>query len=219
VQWLSVQRLGRAYRPWATVAAEDEVDWVGGGFPSIDEGADLTFDNNDNVTHNVTATGDGPDGAALFRSGNISGGGQDRLVAGARFLDAGDYDFVCTIHPNMEGTLTVDDHPSGPVPRPTIDLAIKSKKLVKVVKSGKLKVEVSAAGPTDAGGISLSAKKGRKSITKKADLDVAAGNSETAKLKLKKSAVEKLAELEKAKVKVTGAVDFGSPDKASKKLK
>jgi plastocyanin len=204
----------------ATVVAVDQVDWVGGGFPSIDEGADLTFDNNDDVTHNVTSTADGPDGGPLFRSGNVSGGGQNQLVGGTRFLDAGgDYGFLCTIHPSMEGTLTVDDHPSGPVPRPEISLKIRSKKLAKVVKSGRLKVKVSAAEPTDADGVTLTAKQGVKGITKKARLNVNAGDSKTAKLKLKKSALEKLADLAKAKVKVTGDVDFGVGDKASKKLK
>jgi plastocyanin len=212
--WAGVPPMG------ATVAAQDQDDFIGGGFPNIDEGADLTFDNNDNVIHNVTSTADGPDGGPLFRSGNVSGGGQNRLVAGTRFLDAGgDYDFLCTIHPNMEGTLTVDDHPSGPVPRPEISLKVKSKKLAKVVKSGTLKVKVTADEPTDAEGITLTAKQGSKGITKKAELNVNAGDSKTAKLKLKKKAAEKLAELEKAKVKVRGEVDFGSPDKASKKLK
>jgi plastocyanin len=150
--WAGVPPMG------ATVAAQDQDDFIGGGFPNIDEGADLTFDNNDNVTHNVTSTADGPAGGPLFRSGNVPGGGQDRLVAGTRFLDAGDYDFLCTLHPNMEGTLTVDDHPSGPVPRPRISLKLKSKKLEKVVDSGKLKVKVTADEPTDAEGITLTAK-------------------------------------------------------------
>jgi plastocyanin len=213
VAWAGVPPMG------ATVAAEDQDDFIGGGFPNIDEGADLTFDNNDTVAHNVTATDDGPDGGALFRSGNVPGGGQDRLVGGTRFLSAGTYDFLCTIHPAMEGTLTVDDFPAGPLPRPSIDVKVKSKKLAKVVKSGKLKVEVSADEPTDADGISVTAKKGRKGITKKANLDVNAGDSKTPKLKLKKKAAEKLAGLEKAKVKVTAEVDFGSPAKAGKKLK
>jgi hypothetical protein len=202
-----------------TVVAEDQVDWVGGGFPNVDESAFLTFDNNDVVTHNVTADDPGPDGKALFRSGNVPGGDQDQLVPGTQFLSARDYDFLCTIHPSMEGTLTVDDHPNGPLPRPEIDVKVKSKKLEKVVKSRKLKVRVSASEPTDADGVSLTAKKGAKGITKRARLNVNAGDSKTAKLKLKKKAAEKLADLDKAKVKVQGTVDFGFGDKASKKLK
>jgi plastocyanin len=206
----------------STVVAEDDDDFVAD--PAIQEGAILRFQNNDSVTHNVTAEQPGPDGKALFRSGNLQGvpapPGDIVDVNGTQFLSIGTYEFVCTIHPNMEGTLTINDFPGGsPVPRPSIDVKVKSKKLEKVVKSGKLKVQVSAAGPTDADGVSLSAKKGRKGITKKANLNVNAGDSKTAKLRLKKKAAEKLADLDKAKVKVTGEVDFGSPAKTSKKLK
>jgi plastocyanin len=205
-----------------TVVAEDDDDFVAD--PAIQESAILRFQNNDNVTHNVTATETGPDGKALFRSGNLAGvdtpPGDAVNVNGTQFLGIGTYDFVCTIHPNMEGTLTINDFPGGsPVPRPEIEVKVKSKKLGKVVKSRKLKVQVSAADPTDADGVSLSAKKGRKGITKRANLNVDAGDSKTVKLALKKKAAEKLAELEKAKVKVSADVDFGSPAKASKKLK
>jgi hypothetical protein len=200
------------------IVAMDDV-FVGSG-PSNPEGAPMTFDNEGNNTHNVTAVEDGPDGEALFRTGNVSGGTTNRPIGGVEFLAADTYDYVCTIHPGtMQGTLTITDSLEGPDPRPEISLKIKSKKLEKVVKSGKLKVAVSAAEPTDAEGVSLSAKKGRKGITKKLSVDVNAGNTETVKLRLKKKAAEKLADLEKAKVKVTGEVDFGSPAKASKKLK
>jgi plastocyanin len=207
-----------------TVVAEGQTAFVDPD-KAIDEGATLLFQNNDTVTHNVTAQETGPDGKALFRSGNIPGveapPGEEVAVNGTQFLDsdAGPYDFLCTIHPAMEGTLTVDDFPAGPVPRPSIDVKVKSKKLAKVVKSGKLKVKVSASEPTDADGVSLTARKGAKGITKRARLNLDAGDSKTAKLKLKKKAAEKLADLEKAKVKVQGAVDFGFGDRASKKLK
>jgi plastocyanin len=180
-------------------------------------GTSFIFANNDDRTHNVTADGKGPDGKALFRTGNVSGG-DSTAVAGIPFLDQGDYVFHCTIHPDtMEAILHIFG--GTPLARPDIDVAIKSKKLERVVDSRKLKVKVSAGEPTDAGGISLQAKKGKKAITKSFDLDLVAGDSETAKLKLKKKAAEKLADLEKAKVKVTGEVDFGSPAKDSRKLK
>jgi hypothetical protein len=194
-------------------------DFFGNPTYEIPEGGQATLDNQGpNNTHNVTANEDGPDGGPLFRSGNVTAG-QSRTVGGTRFLSAGSYGFFCSIHPQMEATLSVINSASGPLPRPAISLKVKSKKLAKVVKSGKLKVKVSAAEPTDADGVSLTAKKGRKSITKKANLDVDAGGSKTAKLKLKKNAASKLADLDKAKVKVEGTVDFGFGDKASKKLK
>jgi plastocyanin len=205
----------------AIVVAEDDTTFVD-NTPFIEESAVLRFQNNDGVTHNVTAEAEGPDGKALFRSGNLAGvdtpPGDIVDVNGTQFLAAGDYDFLCTIHPAMQGTLTVGPF-AGPIPRPEIDVKVKSKKLEKVVDSGKLKVKVTAGEPTDADGVSVTAKKGAKGITKKARLNVNAGDSKTAKLKLKKSTAEKLAELDKAKVKVSATVDFGFGDKASKKLK
>jgi plastocyanin len=176
--------------------------------------------NDGDNTHNVTADDEGPDGKALFRTGNVSGG-DSRAVNGTQFLENGEYGFRCTIHPDtMQATLEITGAVgSDPLPRPAIEVKVQSKKLEKVVDSRKLKVEVSAAEPTDAEGISLQAKKGKKTITKKKRLDLGAGNSETAKLKLKKNAAEKLADLAKAKVKVSGGVDFGSPAKDSRKLK
>jgi hypothetical protein len=190
------------------------------GSPSNPEGAPMTFDNEGNNTHNVTAVEDGPDGEALFRTGNVSGGTTNRPIGGVEFLSADTYDFICTIHPGtMQGTLTITDSAEGPDPRPDVALKIKSKKLEKVVDSGKLKVKVSASEPTDADRVTLSAKKGAKGITKRATLNLNAGDSKTAKLKLKKKAAKKLADLDKAKIKITAEVDFGSPAKASKKLK
>jgi plastocyanin len=186
--------------------------------PDIIEGQALPFNNNDTVSHTVTADATGPDGKPLFRTGTTPGM-TTRDVSGTVFLSEGMYDFHCSIHPNMQATLTVFDVGGEPVPRPEISLKIKSKKLGKVVKSEKLKVKVEAAEPTFAENVSLTAKKGQKKISKRLDFNLAAGGSKTAKLKLKQKAAEKLAELEKAKVKVQGTVDFGFGDKASKKLK
>ena len=186
---------------------------------NINEGTLATFINMGDNTHTVTADADGPDGKALFRTGSVSGGDGPASVNGTEYLAEGAYPFHCSIHSEMQATLNVGTSPQGPVTRPSIAVSVKSKKLKRVAKSGKLKVEVSASGPTDADGVSLSAKKGRKGITKTASTDVNAGGTETVKLGLKKKAAEKLADLEKAKVRVTAEVDFGSPAKASKKLK
>jgi plastocyanin len=181
------------------------------------QGTLATFGNGDDVTHTVTADEEGPDGKPLFRTGNTPGMSV-RNVDGTQFLSTGFYDFHCSLHPVMQGELEVGAL-GAPVERPEISLKVKSKKLEKVVKSGKLKVAVSAEEPTRAEGVSLTAKKGAKSIAKRASLNVNPGETQTVKLRLKKKAEEKLAELDKAKVKVTAEVDFGSPAKASKKLK
>jgi plastocyanin len=202
-----------------TASANADVNGFDTTNPSIPQGLVATFSNGDSITHNVTADADGPDGKALFRSGNTPGGELDRPVEGTQFLSTDDYPFRCTIHPStMTGTLEVLNA-GVPETRPAISLRIKSKKLEKVVKSGKLKVRVSAADPTRAEGVSITAKKGAKSIAKRASLNVNPGETQAVKLKLKKKAEGKLADLEKAKVRVTAEVDFGAPAKASKKLK
>jgi plastocyanin len=207
---------GTTGNPTITAVNQDSFEFVP---PEVGPGSRVDFSNQDpGVTHNVTADEKGPDGKALFRSENIVGVDLAE-VKGVPFLEPGSYEFLCTIHPNMQDTLNIGGDGPGTVPRPSIEVKVKSKKLAKVVESGKLKVKVSADEPTDADGVTLRAKKGAKGITKKARLNVNAGDSKTAKLKLKKKAAEKLAELEKAKVKVQGTVDFGFGDKASKKLK
>lgn len=185
----------------------------------IEEGTVASFFNGDTTTHNVTANQKGPDGGALFRTGNIPRD-QAADVAGTQFLDADSYAFVCTIHPQtMQATLNVVDGPGEPVPRPDISLKVKSKKLAKVVDSGRLQVKVKAAAPTRAANVELKAKKGKKGITKGKSVNVAGGRSKTVKLKLSKGGEKRLADLGSAKVKVQGTVDFGFGDKASKKLK
>ena len=189
--------------------------------PVILEGDLLFLDNNGmNNSHSVTADDGGPGGGPLFDSGIVPAGAPERAVNGTQFLEAGDYGFHCRIHPSqMQGTLQVDPSPSGPVERPEISLKVKSKKLEKVVDSEKLKVEVTSEGPTDAEGISLKGRKGKKGVTKQKSLDLAAGDRKTTKLKLKDKAVEKLSDLDRAKLKVEGTVEFGFGDKAKRKLK
>ena len=89
-------------------------------------------------------------------------------------MTTGEYAFHCTIHPDtMTGTLEVLDA-GAPVPRPEISLKVKSKKLGKVVKSGKLKVRVSAGEPTLAENIKLKGRKGKKAVTKAKKLNLPA---------------------------------------------
>jgi hypothetical protein len=199
------------------VIATSSADFDQGG--AIDISGEGVFQNEDMSTHDVTADAKGPDGKALFRTGNTPGGTM-RQIQGTEYLSADVYPFHCSIHPNMRDEFVVDDgRPAPPVPRPEILLKIKSKKLGKVVDSGKLKVKVQSEGPTAAQDISLKAKKGKKGITKGKKLSLAAGASKNVKLKLSDKGLEKLADLDSAKVKVAGTVAFGFGDKATKKLK
>jgi plastocyanin len=159
-------------------------------------------------SHNVTAYANGPDGKTLFRSGTISGG--TTPVNGTQYLSAGSYSFFCSIHPDtMQATLNVTG--TG-LPRPTVDVAVSSRKLSKVLKKGKLAVKVATTGAPE---VALAAVLGKRTI---ATGTVRAGGT-TAALKLTKSGRQALAGRDKATVRVTGSIEFGAPDTAKAKLK
>ncbi|GHG02244.1 hypothetical protein GCM10018777_11280 [Streptomyces albogriseolus] len=67
--------------------------------PEVRPGEKITVANKDSAAHTVTAT----EGDA-FDTGNISGGDSGTFTAPSQ---AGRYGFVCTLHPNMTGTLVV----------------------------------------------------------------------------------------------------------------
>jgi plastocyanin len=88
-----------------TIYAAPPNQYVGGDV-TMAQGELVTFTNGDTVTHDVTAKGAGPDGKPLFQSDQI-GGGQQAPVKGAEYLTTGTYDYICSIHPFMTGTITV----------------------------------------------------------------------------------------------------------------
>jgi plastocyanin len=90
--------------------------FVGGGSVTMAQGEKVTFQNSDLVAHDVTATTKGADGKPLFRS-ELIGSGQSADVVGTEYLTTGSYGFICSVHPNMTGTLTVTSA-GTPVPRP-----------------------------------------------------------------------------------------------------
>jgi plastocyanin len=159
-------------------------------------------------SHNATAGASGPDGKPLFRSSTIGGGATP--VNGTQYLNAGSYAFICTIHPDtMQATLNVTG--TG-LARPTVDVAVSSRKLSKVVRKGKLAVKTTTTGSPE---VELTALLGRRTIA----TGTVPGGGTGAALKLRKSGRQALAEKEKATVRVTGSIDFGSPDTAKAKLK
>src|SRR5256885_12523350 len=76
------------------------------GDVTMSQGENLTFQNLDLQSHDVTASDKGPDGKPLFASPTI-GFGQTAKVEGAQNVKPGTYKFYCTVHPFMTATLTV----------------------------------------------------------------------------------------------------------------
>ena len=64
---------------------------------TVQQGEAVVWVNKDPFPHTVTAPG-------AFDSHSIAAGGSWRLVA----RKAGIYDYICTLHPNMKGTLKVE---------------------------------------------------------------------------------------------------------------
>jgi glucose/arabinose dehydrogenase/plastocyanin len=86
------------------------------GSPVVDRGGTLTLVNAEIAPHNVVATQRDANNQPLFSSGGPKGIGAWE-VEGVSDLAAGSYGFLCTIHPNMRGTLQVVDA-SVPAPEP-----------------------------------------------------------------------------------------------------
>ena len=67
----------------------------------------IVFDNKDQgIPHNVAIHRDSPTGEELFQGEIFSG--PDQREYEVPELDAGTYAFICTVHPNMTGTLLVE---------------------------------------------------------------------------------------------------------------
>jgi len=62
---------------------------------TVTAGTEVTFKNEDSVTHTVTGTD--------FDSGDIQPGGEFKHT----FATAGSYDYHCSIHPSMTGKIVV----------------------------------------------------------------------------------------------------------------
>src|SRR4051794_13778322 len=144
---------------------------------TIDQGDKVTFHNDDTVIHNVTARGQGSDGKPLFASESTSTG-QSNPVKGVEYLATGDYDFICSIHPNMTGTLHVTaagtpaQRPAPPPPSgggggaadataPAVTLKLLDAKLAAVRRRGALRVRVTSS---EAATVKLTAKASRTTI-------------------------------------------------------
>jgi plastocyanin len=177
-----------------------------------DQGDLVQFQHAGGGPHNVTST-QFSGGQRLFSSATIRSG--TTAVNGTQFLAPGTYPFICTIHsPQMAAQLVVRPSAAPPPPpppsRPDIEVAIRSRKLERVVNTGKLAVKVRAL--TVSNDVKLVATWNRRVLAKKANIDLAAGQVRELGLKLREKVRAALEDREKAKVKLTGTVPGGSPD-------
>ncbi|HEU0131757.1 MAG TPA: cupredoxin domain-containing protein [Mycobacteriales bacterium] len=76
------------------------------GDVSVARGETLTLVNLDPAAHDVTALDVGP-GGPLFRSATIDRPGQTAVVTGVESLEPGVYEFYCSVHTEMHGTVSV----------------------------------------------------------------------------------------------------------------
>jgi plastocyanin len=73
---------------------------------AITKGGTLSYLNLDIVTHDVVSVRRSSTGAPIFRSALV-GLGKRTPVNGTTKLAKGQYDFYCSLHPNMKGKLRV----------------------------------------------------------------------------------------------------------------
>ncbi len=103
------------------VALADQTIYAGppnqfvGGDITINQGEKVSFTNLDTVEHNVTAQQKAPDGKPLFASAPTATGSSEP-VAGTEYLKTGTYQYFCSIHPWMTGTITVTSNGSPAQP-------------------------------------------------------------------------------------------------------
>lgn len=84
------------------------------GETTITEGTPMEYTNLDVAPHNLIALRNGRDGKPMFRTDTIEAG-TTVPVEGVDKLKAGVYDYTCTLHPEMLGTIYVEPlAPAGP---------------------------------------------------------------------------------------------------------
>ena len=112
----------------------------------IDAGEPVTFLNLDlTAPHDVTSIDPGPGGSALFSSETV-GFLTEVPVVGAENLGPGSYDYICSIHSFMTGSIRVGGAGGGGGGG-SLKVRVLDRKLAKVRKSGALRVEAKLGAP------------------------------------------------------------------------
>lgn len=185
---------------------------------TIDQGDTITFANNDSsgARHDVTATKDGTDGKAVFKSATIDPG-KTAPVEGVDFLTAGDYTYFCSVHPDfMKGTLHVTTNgtpktgtPPDTIP-PTGHISITDSRIAPVLKRGALRIALKADEPSR---FKLTAKSGKTTLA--TAVVTLKDKTRTASMKLTRAGRKLLAKAKKATVKVSAVVNDAANNKSA----
>ena len=150
---------------------------------TIDQGERITLFNTDLAAHDVLARGLGTDGKPLFRS-ELAAIGETVPVEGVEYLTTGDYAFLCSLHPQMEGVITVTSA-GTPEPRPdagagAVKLRVLDKRLATVRQNRALRIRVT----TDTAATVRMAARANGTLLAKGTKQVSGPGSSTAKLSL-----------------------------------
>ena len=100
-----------AHTPTAAGPLDQRILTIGSTFipeeTTIVQGEPLEYTNLEPIPHNVIALRLGADGKPAFRTDTI-GAGATVPVVGIEKVAPGVYDYVCTLHPRMIGTVYVE---------------------------------------------------------------------------------------------------------------
>jgi plastocyanin len=190
---------------------------------TMDQGDTVTFKNDDQALHDVTADTKDSAGKPIFKSETIEGG-KSAPVKGVEFLTTGDYSFYCSVHPFMQGTLHVTAN-GTPQARPAPDttppngtVAITDSRISKVLKRKALKISLSSNEPAR---FKLTAVASKKTIAK--GVATVTDGTRSAQISLTKDGRKLLAKARKLTVKLTASVNDDAGNKsaasATRKLK
>lgn len=222
VGFLLATALGLSFAPGATsslaqiVAADRCCTFLPGPFEqNRGEIASFLNPSSAGAIHNVFSTSRGPDGRELFYSGTISPGNESP-VSGTQYLQAGGYPFVCTIHPGMDGLLTVTDSGEA-VPRPVVRASIARQSLRKVTRAGRLLVSI--VSPTGAEGVSVAVRIGNRTVGSVASLALVPNRARTVGVRLSAKGRKLLKGKRSVAISGTAKVAFGSPSTARRVIR
>ena len=200
-----------------TITAADRCcTFVGGPFEQPrGESARFLNPSSAGAWHNVEAVDRGPGGRRLFFSETIQPG-NEVPVAGTEYLDSGVYPFVCSLHPGMDGTLSVST--SGtPVLRPVVRSLIPAQSLRQVAR--KRLVKISVTSPTGATGVSLQVRVGKIRAGAARSINLGSNQPRVLAVRLSAKGVRAVKAKRSVALQVTASVPFGSPSSARRVIR